>query len=133
MVSPRKFVAASAGLMLLLCKGCCRRSGASGSLGSHRGRSSDTSEGAIMTARTTDDQVRRSRPRTSRIALALALVAAVAITARPFATGARRWPVIGRDARNSRNQPREHKIRPANADRLALKWVATVAGDVSAT
>jgi polyvinyl alcohol dehydrogenase (cytochrome) len=86
-----------------------------------------------MTARTTDDQVRRSRPRTSRIALALALVAAVAITARPFATGATRWPMIGRDSRNSRNQPREHKIRPANADRLALKWVATVAGDVSAT
>jgi polyvinyl alcohol dehydrogenase (cytochrome) len=38
-----------------------------------------------------------------------------------------------RKAPSGRNQPREHRIRPANVNRLALKWVATTAGDVSAT
>jgi polyvinyl alcohol dehydrogenase (cytochrome) len=43
------------------------------------------------------------------------------------------WPTIGHDAENSRNQPFERRIRPGNAHRLAVKWVATMAGDVSAT
>jgi polyvinyl alcohol dehydrogenase (cytochrome) len=70
-----------------------------------------------------------------RIALVLALLAAFAGAARPRATGGGGpdWPMIGRNSKNSRNQPFEHKIRPANASRLALKWVATTAGDVSAT
>jgi polyvinyl alcohol dehydrogenase (cytochrome) len=70
----------------------------------------------------------------SRVALAATLVAAgagVAKTAADFA-GAD-WPMIGRDSANTRNQPFEHRIRPANAHRLAAKWVATIAGDVSAT
>lgn len=43
------------------------------------------------------------------------------------------WPMIGQDPANSRWQPFEHRISPGNASRLAPKWVATVAGDISAT
>src|SRR5262245_35937599 len=61
--------------------------------------------------------------------------AAFAVTARPLANGddERDWPMIGHDPANSRNQPFEHRIRPDNVHRLALKWVATTTGDVSAT
>ncbi len=45
----------------------------------------------------------------------------------------RDWPMIGHDARNTRHQPFERRIGPENASRLALKWAATTAGDVSAT
>jgi len=41
--------------------------------------------------------------------------------------------MIGNDPENSRNQPFEHAIGPHTVNRLALKWVATTAGDVSAT
>ncbi len=43
------------------------------------------------------------------------------------------WPMIGHDARNTRDQPDEHAIRPSNVHRLAVKWTAAVTGDVSAT
>src|SRR5207247_9539235 len=43
------------------------------------------------------------------------------------------WGMSGNDSVNSRNQPFETDISPANASRLAPKWVATTAGDVSAT
>jgi polyvinyl alcohol dehydrogenase (cytochrome) len=43
------------------------------------------------------------------------------------------WPMIGNDPANSRNQTSEHTIRPGNVYRLAPKWIATTAGDVSAT
>jgi len=86
-------------------------------------------------------------------ALGVALLAAVAGGSRILAQGAakrqatserdehesdrlgprRGWPMIGRDAANTREQPFERGIRPANAQRLAPKWVATTAGDVSAT
>ena len=51
------------------------------------------------------------------IILVLALLAAVAGAARTLATGrdAADWPMIGQDPSNSRNQPLEHQIRPANA------------------
>ena len=63
-----------------------------------------------------------------RAALALAVVAqAVA------GDGKKDWATIGHDPANTRNQPFEHKIKPANVDRLAPKWVATTTGDVSAT
>jgi polyvinyl alcohol dehydrogenase (cytochrome) len=70
-----------------------------------------------------------------RVVLVFALVAAFAVTARPLANGdsERDWPMIGHDPANTRNQPFEHRIRPGNAHRLALKWIATTAGDVSAT
>ena len=63
-----------------------------------------------------------------RIAIALALLAG---TAPLLATagGGPQWRMIGRNSKNSRSQPFEHRIRPANVNRLALKWVATTAGD----
>jgi len=44
-----------------------------------------------------------------------------------------KWRMIGNDPANTRNQPFEHRIKPANVSRLALKWAATITGDVSAT
>jgi polyvinyl alcohol dehydrogenase (cytochrome) len=70
-----------------------------------------------------------------RLALIVGLLAAFAGAVRTFATtaGGPDWGMIGNDPTNSRNQPFEQTIGPANAHQLALKWVATVAGDVSAT
>ena len=70
-----------------------------------------------------------------RLALLVAVCAAVASVAALRASdgGGSRWRMIGRDARNTRSQPHEHRIGPSNVHRLAMKWVATVAGDVSAT
>jgi len=69
------------------------------------------------------------------VPLVLALLAVFAGMARPLAhdSDGSDWRMIGHDPANTRNQPFEHRIRPANAHRLALKWVATTAGDVSAT
>jgi polyvinyl alcohol dehydrogenase (cytochrome) len=44
-----------------------------------------------------------------------------------------RWRMIGRNSKNSRNQPFEHSIRKTNVGRLAVKWTASTTGDVSAT
>ena len=65
----------------------------------------------------------------------MALLAAFAGAVRTLATvgGGPDWGMIGNDSTNSRNQPFEHSIGPANVGNLALKWVATTAGDVSAT
>jgi len=43
------------------------------------------------------------------------------------------WPMIGHDPANTRSQPFERIIGPANAHRLAVKWIASTTGDVSAT
>jgi polyvinyl alcohol dehydrogenase (cytochrome) len=43
------------------------------------------------------------------------------------------WRTIGQDAANSRSQPAERRLSPKNVHRLAPKWVATTAGDVSGT
>ena len=43
------------------------------------------------------------------------------------------WVSYGHDPANTRNQPLEHEITPSNVGQLALKWVATTTGDVSAT
>ena len=69
------------------------------------------------------------------IILVFALLAALAGAARTLATDRddADWPMIGQDPANSRNQPFEHLIRPANVHRLALKWFATTRGDVSGT
>jgi polyvinyl alcohol dehydrogenase (cytochrome) len=45
----------------------------------------------------------------------------------------RSWPMIGHDPADTRSQPFEHVIGPGNAHRLAVKWVAPIGGDVSAT
>jgi len=75
-----------------------------------------------------------SRPPQARRIFVVALLAALA-AAPIIATvgGGPGWGMIGNDATNSRNQPLEHRIGPDNVNRLALKWVATTEGDVSAT
>src|SRR5258706_10990818 len=88
-----------------------------------------------MVGRIQRDQPARVRPRLSWIAPILALLVAFAGAARTLATvgGGPDWGMIGNEATNSRNQPLERSIEPANASRLMLKWVAQTAGDVSAT
>ena len=43
------------------------------------------------------------------------------------------WSMGGHDIGNSRSNPFEHRLCPASAASLTLKWTATTAGDVSAT
>jgi polyvinyl alcohol dehydrogenase (cytochrome) len=43
------------------------------------------------------------------------------------------WPMGGQDLDNTRHQPKEKDIGPANVGGLAPKWVFTAGGDVSAT
>ena len=76
-----------------------------------------------------------SAHRKRKAAPAVALLAGLAITSTTLATvgGGPDWGMIGNDSANSRNQPFERDIGPANVSRLAPKWVATTAGDVSAT
>jgi polyvinyl alcohol dehydrogenase (cytochrome) len=70
-----------------------------------------------------------------RRALRAALVlAALALASQAVAgEGNNGWTSIGRDPENTRYQPFESQISPANVARLAPKWIATTAGDVSAT
>ena len=88
-----------------------------------------------MVGRGQDDQSAWSWPRLLWVAAIVALLAAFAGAVRTLATvgGGPNWGMIGNDSTNSRNQPFEHSIGPANAGSLGLKWVATTAGDVSAT
>src|ERR1700733_11423357 len=95
-------------------------------------------------------------PRLSKILLIVALVATVGGRTRTLAHDGSRdsrdhtqngreehdddgrgpggdWPTIGHDPADTRSQPSEHRIRPGNVSRLRPKWVATTAGDVSAT
>jgi polyvinyl alcohol dehydrogenase (cytochrome) len=82
-----------------------------------------------------DWAARTPRRRLSKVALIAILLTAVAGAARTWATvsGGHDWRMIGHDSRNSRNQPFEHRIGPENVSHLAVKWVATITGDVSAT
>lgn len=67
-------------------------------------------------------------------ALAVTMLAALATNSNTFAIVAiPDWATIGNDPENSRNQRLEHSIGPTNVNRLSPKWVATTAGDVSAT
>src|SRR6266481_4558660 len=43
------------------------------------------------------------------------------------------WRVMGQNLDNSRSQPAEHTITPANVNGLNPKWVFTTSNDVSAT
>jgi polyvinyl alcohol dehydrogenase (cytochrome) len=75
---------------------------------------------------------RRYRP---KVALVLTLLATLVAAAQAVAVvgGGPDWGMIGNDSENSRNQPFEHTIAPSSVGRLGPKWVATTAGDVSAT
>src|SRR6516225_11553707 len=74
-------------------------------------------------------------PRGSRIALIVGLTAVLAGMSRipGDAGGGREWRMIGHDPSDTRSQPFERMIEPGNVSRLAVKWVATTTGDVSAT
>jgi polyvinyl alcohol dehydrogenase (cytochrome) len=80
---------------------------------------------------------RPRRRRSRRLALAassFAVLAALTAATQVFAKTLKHdWPMIGHDPANSRDQPFEHEIKPANVHRLAPKWIATTTGDVSAT
>ena len=106
-----------------------------------------------MAGKVQNDWLLGSRPRLSKIALVVALFSVLAGASPTFAQddgekqaknereerekeGARHrrdWPMIGHDSTNTRNQPFERTIGAANVSHLAVKWVATTAGDVSAT
>jgi polyvinyl alcohol dehydrogenase (cytochrome) len=79
--------------------------------------------------------MRRRSPRRSLFAFASLLILAFAVHL--AAAGALPppfdWAMTGRDARNSRTQPYAPQISPATVSRLAVKWVLTTNGDVSAT
>jgi polyvinyl alcohol dehydrogenase (cytochrome) len=66
---------------------------------------------------------------------ALVLAAALVGASQTLAVvgGGPDWGMIGNDSKDSRSQPFERTIDPSNVSRLAPKWVATTAGDVSAT
>jgi polyvinyl alcohol dehydrogenase (cytochrome) len=63
----------------------------------------------------------------------VALAASGQSGAAPSAGSSSDWITYGFDPANTRDQPNEHDISAANASQLALKWVATTTGDVSAT
>lgn len=73
-------------------------------------------------------------PRLSPIALVVILSAVLAGVSRILADGGGHdWRMIGHDPSDTRSQPFERSIRPENVGQLAVKWVATTTGDVSAT
>ncbi len=81
---------------------------------------------------------RRTRPQLY-LAVVLGLLAAVALVAASQTLASAGpgmspdWATYGYDPANTRDQPFEHDISPANANQLALKWVETTSGDVSGT
>jgi len=74
--------------------------------------------------------VRRSTPRF----VAVIILGAVALgTTIAGATSIPSWPMSGQDITNWRSQPNENKVNATNAGSLRQVWVATLAGDISAT
>ncbi len=69
------------------------------------------------------------------VALSIILALILAGVTRILAEGDDRpaWRMIGHDPSDTRHQPFERTIGPKNVARLAVKWVATTTGDVSAT
>ncbi len=66
------------------------------------------------------------------VAFALAIAGALPAGAAGPAGGPD-WSLNGHDPANTRSQPFENDVGPANVARLAPRWVVTTAGDVSAT
>src|SRR5437764_5341522 len=60
------------------------------------------------------------------------LVLLTAVLAPSLAT-AQSWPIAGHDLSDTRSQPNETTISPANVSQLAPRWVFTTHGDISAT
>lgn len=76
--------------------------------------------------------LRHHASRLSTLAIALAALAGASWTLATI-RGGPDWRMIGKDPKNSRNQPDERRIGINNVRDLAVKWRATTAGDVSAT
>ena len=74
----------------------------------------------------------RAGQRFCRYALAAAVLAFASVTLAWNVAGAD-WRMIGYDAGDNRTQPFERRIGVDNVSHLAKKWVASTAGDVSAT
>ena len=76
----------------------------------------------------------RPWPRLPTTVLIIILTAVLAGVSRILADGdGHDWRMIGHDPSDTRSQPFERSIRPENVGQLAVKWVATTTGDVSAT
>jgi polyvinyl alcohol dehydrogenase (cytochrome) len=65
----------------------------------------------------------------------LRIIAAVSVlyAAMPVRAQTAQWVTAGHDLSNTRSQPEETTITPANVSKLTTKWVFTTGGDVSAT
>jgi len=73
-----------------------------------------------------------SLPMTALISV-LFLVSALSAQSPSQESRSGQWRVIGQNLDNSRSQPAEHSISPANVKGLNPKWVFTTSNDVSAT
>ena len=73
-----------------------------------------------------------SLPTTALISVLL-LVSALSAQDRLDESRSGQWRVMGQNLDNSRSQPAEHSITPANVNGLNPKWVFTTSNDVSAT
>jgi glucose dehydrogenase len=62
-----------------------------------------------------------------------ALISILLLVPALSALGQSQWPTAGQNLNNSRSQPAEHSISPANVKNLSPKWVFTTTNDVSAT
>jgi polyvinyl alcohol dehydrogenase (cytochrome) len=62
-----------------------------------------------------------------------ALISILLLVSALSALGQSQWPTAGQNLNNSRSQPAEHSISPANVKNLSPKWVFTTTNDVSAT
>jgi polyvinyl alcohol dehydrogenase (cytochrome) len=67
------------------------------------------------------------------IATTAAVVSWVAVSQAQESPQDTQWPVSGHDLNNSRSQPSETLIGPANVHLLSPKWVFTAAGNISST
>jgi polyvinyl alcohol dehydrogenase (cytochrome) len=63
----------------------------------------------------------------------LLLVPALSAQSTQSASSSAQWAIAGQNLDNSRSQPAEHTISPANVKGLIPKWVFTTTNDVSAT
>ena len=66
-------------------------------------------------------------------AAALAVAGIVIYAADSVTSTSSLWPAAGHDLSNSRSQPTESRINPANVSSLTVKWTFRTKGDVSAT
>ena len=73
-----------------------------------------------------------SLPMTALMSVLL-LVSALSAQSKSDKSRSGQWRVMGQNLDNSRSQPAEHSITPANVSGLSPKWVFTTSNDVSAT